>query len=73
MRFKQTNGQDFKKWRKGKYPNTFIIKIGKVTESEGLYSNGVKVIQILLEIDLKRIPTNKMNNQNIMLMLIILC
>lgn len=72
MRFKETNGQDFKKWCKGEYPNIFITKTGKVTEIEGLYSNGVKVIQILLEIDLKRIPTNKMSNQN-MLVLIILC
>lgn len=35
MRFKQTNGQDFKEWCKRKYPDTFITKIGKVTESEG--------------------------------------
>lgn len=70
MRFKQTNGQEFKEWCKCEYPNTFITKIGKVTESEMFYSNGVKETQILLEIDLRRISTNKISNQNIMLSLL---
>lgn len=70
MRFKQTNGQEFKEWCKCEYPNTFIAEIGKVTESEMFYSNGVKVTQILLEIDLRRISTNKTSNQNIMLSLL---
>lgn len=55
---------------KCEYPNTFITKIGKVTENEMLYSNGLKVTQILLEIDLRRISTNKISNQNIMLSLL---
>ena len=63
MRFKQTNGQDFKEWCKHEYPNTFITKIGNVTESEELYSYGVKVIQIPLEIEPRIILINKMNNQ----------
>lgn len=73
MSFRQTNGQDFKEQCKHEYRNTFITKTGKVTESERLYSNGVKVIQIPLELDVRRILTNKMSNQITLLMPIILC
>lgn len=55
---------------KCEYPNAFITEIGKVTEKEMWYSNGLKVTQILLEIDLRRISTNKISNQNIMLSLL---
>lgn len=59
--------------RNGASVSTQILslpKIGKVTESEMFYSNEVKETQILLEIDLKRISTNKISNQNIMLSLL---
>lgn len=67
MRFKQTNGREFKERCECERPNALITKTGKVTASELLYSDGVTATHILLDIDLRRIPINKISHLNITL------